>query len=220
MKFLASLLFLATLSSNVYAGNLKLYYTPGACSLAVRILINEIGIKADYEKVDLATHKTSSGEDFYKISDKGAVPTIITKDGKLLTENAVILQYLADSNNKTTLLSRDFKRYKTLEMVNFVSTEIHKGFAPLFNQDLNQSAKDIFIKKLRLKFEYADKILANSKYIAGKDFTIADAYFFVTTTWMKYANIEIKDFPNIERYITELSSRQSIKRSLSEEGLA
>jgi glutathione S-transferase len=220
MKLLTSFLFLTILSSNVYAGNLKLYYTPGACSLATRIIINEIGIKADYDKVDLATHKTSNGEDFYKVTDKGAVPTIITKDGKLLTENAVILQYLADSNNKTTLLPKGFNRYKTLEMVNFISTEIHKGFAPMFNQDINQSAKEIFTKKLRSKFEYADKILANSKYIAGKDFTIADAYFFTTTRWMKYANIELKDFSNIERYVTELSSRESIKKSLSEEGLA
>lgn len=129
-------------------GVMKLYYTQAACSLAVRITINEIGLKCDYESVDLKAKKTEKGEDFLKINPKGAVPVLKTNDGEILTENAVILQYLADTNSATKLLpgTGDFKRYRILEWLNYITTELHKTIGALFNPELPQKLKLLLSK--------------------------------------------------------------------------
>src|SRR5690349_19217638 len=122
---------------------MKLYYSKGACSLAVRIIINEIGLQSEYEAVDLKTKKTATGQDFLKINPKGSVPVIQTDEKQILTENAVIQQYLADTNKATQLLPAlgNFERYRVLEWLNFISTELHKGFSPLFNPNVPNELK-------------------------------------------------------------------------------
>lgn len=201
---------------------MKLYYTKGACSLAVRIVINEIGLTCDYESVDLRTKQTETGQDFLTINAKGAVPTFVTNEGQVLTENAVIQQYLADTNQATTLLPAlgNFERYRVLERLNYVATELHKGFSPLFNPAMPQEAKDsVIIPQLKVKFTSLDKLLQRQPYLCGDHFTLPDAYFFVMILWAVNLKFNLTEWPNIARYFEELKKRQSVKQSLSDEGL-
>lgn len=201
---------------------MKLYYSKGACSLAVRITINEIGLSCDYEAVDLKTKKTETGTDFLTINPKGSVPTLQLDNGEILTENAVIHQYLADTAHATSLLPAcgDFNRYRVLEALNFISTDIHKGFSPFFNPFIPEQLKEeVFKPKLKKYFSIEDEQLNNSDFIAGKNFTIADAYLFVMLLWTGKMHIDIKDFKNLSRYFEALKNRKSISQSLSEEKL-
>lgn len=201
---------------------MKLYYTKGACSLAVRIVINEIGIPCEYISVDLKTKQTEASEDFLKINPKGAVPTLATNKGAILTENAVIHQYLADTNQATQLLPPlgDFTRYRVLEWLNYVATELHKGFAPLFNPNMTQDMKDkITIPLIKMKLKYLDKHLETNHFLLGEHFSLPDAYLFVMLTWAINFKLNLSEWPHLSRYFTELQKRKSIQQSLKEEGL-
>lgn len=201
---------------------MKLYYAPGACSLAVRITINEIGLKSEYELVDLKQKKTAGGKDFLNINPKGSVPTIETDDGEILTENAVILQYLADTAKATKLLPNvgDFKRYRILEWVNYITTELHKTCGPLFSPAISQEIKDqIFIPLLKSKLSFVDKHLENRNYLFGDGYTLPDGYLFVILRWAIYFKLNLADWPNLQRYFNELSKRKSVHESLVQENL-
>lgn len=201
---------------------MKLYYTKGACSFAERIIINEIGLTCEFEAVDLKTKKTASGKDFLQINDKGAVPTLITDDNQTLTENAIILQYLAENTNNSELLPPlgNFNRYKTLGWVNYVATELHKGFGPLFNPAMPQEVKEkITLPLLNKKFAYIDNHLQNNQFLMGEQFTLGDAYLFVILMWSSNFKISLTEFSNLSRYFADLKSRQSIQQSLEEEGI-
>lgn len=202
---------------------MKLYYTRGACSLVVRIIINEIGLRAEFENVDLRSKKTEKGDDFLKINPKGSVPTLQTNDGEILTENAVILQYLADTNGATKLLpgTGDFKRYRVLEWLNYVATELHKTIGALFNPGMPEEVKERVYKPLiKTKCTFVDKNLANHNYLLGDEFTLPDAYLFVMMTWLVHFKFDLNEWPNLQRYFTELKQRKSIHQSLVEEKLA
>ena len=201
---------------------MKLYYTKGACSLAVRIIINELEIPCEYESVDLATKKTENSKDFLQINPKGGVPTIELDDGHILTENAVIQQYLADTHSEKKLLPsiNDFERYHTLEWLNYVATELHKGFSPLFNSKLPQEIKDeLFIPMLQKKFAYVDKHLQQNKYLLGKHFTLPDGYLFVMLLWANKFKLDLSKFANISQYYQHMRERPAIMKSLKEEHL-
>lgn len=200
---------------------MKLYYTKGACSLAVRIIINELSLPSDYEAIDLQTKRTEEGEDYLKINPKGAVPTLKLDNGEILTENAAILQYLADRASAFQLLPpvSDFKRYRVLEWLNYVSTELHKSFGVLFNPTISQDTKETIIKLIKYKFSYLDKHLLNSKYLYGENFTLPDAYLFVMLNWSLYFKFNLKEWPNLNRYYLELKKRPSIAESLEQEAL-
>ena len=201
---------------------MKLFFSKGACSLVERIIINELGLTAEYESVDLKTKKTATGADFLKINPKGAVPTLITNDNETLTENAVILQYLADTNNATNLLPvpGDFKRYRVLEWLNYVATELHKSFGPLFNSDIPQEIKnDFFIPLINKKFSFIDQYLQSHKFLVGEQFTLPDAYLFVMVLWAANLKIDNTMNSNLTRYFSELKKRESIHRSLKEENI-
>lgn len=205
---------------------MKLYYSKAACSLVVRIIINEIGVPCTYESVDLKTKKTETGADFLTINPKGSVPTIVTDSNKILTENAVILQFLADSNNATNLLPpvNDFDRYRVLEWLNFTATELHKGFSPLFNPEIPKEVKEhIFIKNLIKKFTFLNQHLQHNKYLMGDNFTLPDAYVYVILRWATAFKIDFSNFSNLShlmRYFEELQARKSIQKSIEEEGLS
>jgi len=202
---------------------MKLYYSKGACSLAVRIVIHELELKAEFESVDLKTKQTEKGDDFFKINPKGAVPALCLDDHQLLTENAVIQQYLADKHQAHHLLPAigDFNRYRVLEWLNFVSTDLHKGCGPLFNANVPQEIKDtVFKPALKKKLDVVEQQLDNKDYLLGKNFTLPDAYLFVVMRWLNHLGLDMKIWPNMSRYFAALKERKSIKQALQEEGLS
>ncbi|CEK11184.1 glutathione transferase GstA [Legionella hackeliae] len=199
---------------------MKLFFTKGACSLAVRIVINEIGIDCDYEAVNLKTKRTEEDRDFLKINPKGAVPTL-ELDGQILTENAVIQQFLADKFQARDLLPPvgDFKRYQILEWVNFITTELHKSFSNLFNPTIPQEMKDkVYIPMIKTKLGYIDKHLKH-KFLMGEQFTLPDAYMFVMLLWAKNFKIDLSGWDHLPGYFTNLHKRPAIVKSLKEETL-
>ena len=200
---------------------MKLYYTKGACSLVQRIIINELGLKAQFESVDLKEKKTETGGNYLSINPKGAVPALKLDNGEVLTENAVILQYMTDEAKATTLLPAvgNMQRYRVLEWVNYITTEVHKSFGPLFNPKMPEQVKEeIFIPLIKSKFSFINKAM-HKPYLADNHFTIADAYLFVMLLWAKNFKIDLTDLSNLQNFTNELSQRESIKKSLHEEGL-
>lgn len=201
---------------------MKLYYSKGACSLTVRIIINELGLASDYESVNLSAKQTETGTDFLSVNPKGAVPTLVIEQNKILTENAVILQYLADSQQATELLPpvTDFNRYRVLEWLNYVSTEMHKGAGILFNPRVPQTVKDeLFIPLLKAKLNYLAAHLAKQAYLAGDHFTLPDAYLFVVLNWLQVFKIDLHEWPALSAYFATIKNRAAVKKSLQEEGL-
>lgn len=200
---------------------MKLYYSKGACSLIVRIMLNEVGIESEFEAVNLKTKKTHTGQDYLSINPKGSVPALELKNGELLTENAVILQYLADVSKAIELLPPVgyFQRYRVLEWLNYVATEIHKSFGPLFNPNIPQDLKNqIFIPLLESKLDYINKHLEHHQYLLGDDFTLPDIYLFVMLTWTSHFNLDLNKRENLARYFAELNNKQSVIESLKQEG--
>lgn len=201
---------------------MKLYYSKGACSLVVRIVLHEMNIAFEFESVDLETKQTETGSDFLKINAKGEVPTLMLDNTEILTENAVILQYLADVNKATLLLPPvgDFKRYRVLEWLNFITTDIHKGFGPLFNPQVAEAAKEeIFIPILKNKFKLVDQHLSQNKYLLGDQFTLPDAYIYVMLFWCNIFKIRLSQWQNVAHYFADLTQRTSIRQALKDEGL-
>lgn len=201
---------------------MKLYYSKGACSLVPRIIINELGLQCEFESVNLANKQTQAGKDYYAINPKGAVPVLITNNNETLTENAVILQYLADTAKAEQLLPSvgHFSRYRVLEWLNFVATELHKTFGPLFNPNIPQEVKDnISIPMLKTKLGYVNNQLEKNKYLCGDHFTLPDAYLFVMVTWSMHFKINFKELPHIARFYSEMLKRRSVQQSLDEEGI-
>lgn len=202
---------------------MKLYYSKGACSLAVRICLHEIGIPCEFESVDLKTKKTETDSNFLNINPKGSVPVLVLDNQEVLTENAAIQQYLADEYKAKEVLPfpDNFDRYRALEWLNYVATELHKGCSPLFNPKISDLIKeDIFKPNLRTKLDFVDHHLSKNKYLLHDRFTIADGYLFVILRWLAHFKINISDWKNLSRYFTALKQRPGIQQSLKEEGLA
>ena len=202
---------------------MKLYYTKGACSLAVRILINELKLKCDYESVNLKNKVTETGKDFLSVNPKGAVPTLMLDTEEILTENAVIHQYLVETHRNNELLPAigDIKRYHVLESLNYITTELHKGFGPLFIPDFPEVAKkDFIVPALMKKLKYVDSILGKNSYFCGDHYTLPDGYLFVMLQWAKgIFKMDLSSFSNLRRYFDHLKQRPSVKTSLTQEGL-
>lgn len=201
---------------------MELYYSKGACSLAPRIVINQLGLKSKYTAVDLKTKKTENGDDFLQINPKGSVPVLVTDNGDILTENAVILQYLANQKDKSLLYSEnDMKHYRLLEWINFVATDMHKGVGILFNPVLSQEDKDkIFIPIIKSKLKFLNKHLQTHKYLMGNEFSLPDAYLFVILNWIiSIFKINLSEYSNVTRYFGDLQKIKSVQAALQEEGL-
>lgn len=201
---------------------MKLYYMKGSCSLVVRIIINELELESQFESVDLKTKKTETGKDFLMINPKGSVPVIELNHGEVLTEGAVILQYLADHAKAFTLLPQvgDMNRYRILEWVNYIATELHKGLGIFFNPSITEELQhQVFIPLLKPKFNYLNNCLQHHEYLAGDQFTLPDAYLFVILRWASHFKIELTEWNNLIRYFITLTNRKSIQQSLMQEGL-
>ncbi len=200
---------------------MKLYYTPGACSLSPHIVALEAELPLELIKVDLQTKLTEHGEDFKKINPNGYVPTLILDDGNRLTEGTAIVQYLADRAPEKKLApeASTFERYLLQQWLNFVSTEIHKNFSPLFDPSAQQAAKDSAIERLSSRLETVEEHLSDKPFLLGKTFSAADAYLFVTLSWRHYVNLDISRWPALTRYAEGISERPAVQQALKEEGL-
>jgi glutathione S-transferase len=201
---------------------MKLYYKKGACSLAVRIIIHEIGIDCEFEGVDLHTKRTESGENYLNINPKGVVPTLELEDKSILTENVVIQQYLADTYHAQALLPPpgDIKRYRILEWLNFISNDLHKACGILFNPTIPDEVKEtIFKPLLKNKLDLTNTHLSKTHYLVDDQFTLPDSYLFVILSWLKRFNFILADWPALSRYFEMLQQRSSVAKSLKEEGI-
>ena len=199
---------------------MKLYYSKGSCSLAVHIIINELGLESEFEAVNLGTKKTSKGTDFFTINSKGNVPVFVTDENKILTENAIIQQYLADTYKATNLLPPigNFQRYRVLELLNYVGTDLHKGCSPLFNPNVPEAVKEtIFRPLLKTRFNLVEKQLQKNKYFAGDTFTLPDSYLFVVLTWLPRLKIDSTEWPAISKYLEMLKERDSVKKAIHQQ---
>ncbi|EKT62561.1 glutathione transferase GstA [Providencia burhodogranariea] len=200
---------------------MKLYYAPGACSLSPHIILRETGLDFSIERVNLKDKKTENGKDFLAINPKGQVPTLVLDSGELLTEGAVIVQYLADQKIDRNLIAPagTMKRYHQLEALNFISTELHKSFGPLFSPGAPEEYKTLVKATLVKKFQYVDDVLAKKDFFAGDNFTVADAYLFTVTNWAKLVGVDITHLNHLSEYCAKIAKRPKVQEALTAEGL-
>ncbi|EKN3441530.1 glutathione transferase GstA [Yersinia enterocolitica] len=198
---------------------MKLFYKPGACSLSPHIVLREAGLDFSIESVDLATKKTETGEDYLHINPKGQVPALLLDDGSLLTEGVAIVQYLADKVPDRHLIapSGTLSRYHAIEWLNFVATELHKGFSPLFNPKTPDEYKAIARERLDKQFSYVDGVLEKHDYLLGSKFSVADAYLFTVTRWATALKLEIKQRSHLDKYMARVAERPAVKAALAAE---
>lgn len=198
---------------------MKLYFSPGACSLSPHIVLREAGLDFSLEKVDLRSKQTASGLDFRTINPKGSVPALQLDDGQVLTEGPAIVQYLADlvPEKRLAPAAGRMERYRLMEWLNFISSEIHKGFGPLFNPDLPAEARKIVLERLLTRFDYLATQLAPSGYLLGGDFSVADAYLFTMLRWSGHFDIKLERWPSIDAYFKRVEQRPAVKAALAAE---
>ena len=201
---------------------MKLYYSPGACSLSPHIVATEAGIPVELEKVNLAEHKTESGQDFMKINPKGYVPALRLDDGSVLTEGPAIVQYLADQNPASGLAPKagTIERYRLQEWLTFIGTELHKSFGALFNKASSDEAKNTAKTNINKRLTYINDQLANRQFLLGSNFTVADAYAFTIINWTNFVGIDLKAYPNVAAYQARVGGRPKVYETLKAEGLA
>jgi glutathione S-transferase len=200
---------------------MKLYYAPGACSLSPHIALREAGLPFDLVKVSFPAKTTPAGEDFTAINPKGAVPALKLDDGELLTESAAIVQYLADKAPTRNLApaAGTKERYRLVEWLNYVATELHKGFAPLWKPDTPAEYKETVKKNLANQFAFLDKELAGRKFLMGDTFTVADGYLFTILNWANYHKIDLAPYANVAAFIARIGARPAVQEALKAEGL-
>lgn len=200
---------------------MKLFYKPGACSLASHIVLREAGKEFELARVDLAKKCLENGDDFLAINPKGQIPALAINADTLLTEGVAIMQYVADSAPKSDLLPPVgfLSRYKTLEWLNFVATELHKGFTPLFRPDTPEAFKPTARALLEKKLEYVDAALADQQWINGENFSIADAYLFTVPRWAVAVKLNFPQAGNIANYMQRVASRPAVAAAMAAEGI-
>src|ERR1700757_101333 len=201
--------------------NMKLYYSPGACSLSPHIALLEAGLPYDLVKVDLRAKKLENGEDYLQVNPKGQVPALGLDNGELVTEGPVIIQMIADhAKDKHLAPARDTaERYRLQEWLNFITTELHKNFSPLFQPAIPDEVKNFFRERLMGKFKYVDGQLAGRAYLMGKGFTVADGYLFVMLAWADRLGLDFSGLSNLMAYKARIAARPKVKEALTKEGL-
>lgn len=199
---------------------MKLYYSPGACSLCPHIALIEGGFSFEKEKVDLATKKTETGADFAGINAKGYVPALQLNDGQLLTEVPAILQYLADQvpEKKLSPPAGSMERYRLQEWLNFISTELHKAFGGIFRAPAEFRAP--LKEQLARRLAYLSSSLEGQPFLMGDAFSVADAYSFTVLSWHKYLDFDLSPWPALGQYMGRISARPAVVQALEAEGLA
>ncbi|MGV7961418.1 glutathione transferase GstA [Photorhabdus tasmaniensis] len=200
---------------------MKLYYQPGACSLSPHIILREAGLDFSIIKVDLKTKKTENGDDFLAVNPKGQVPTLLLDNNEILTEGSVIVQYIADQKPERKLIAPagTMERYHQLECLSYISSEIHKGYSPLFLPGTPDNYRPVAINYLLKKFNYIDEVLAKQPYIAGDNFTVADAYLFTVSNWAPLIQLDLSGLIHLKAYQEKIAERPNVRDALKAEGL-
>ena len=200
---------------------MKLYYAPGACSLSPHIVMLEAGLPFTLEKVDLKTKKTEKGTDYSAVNSKGSVPALQLDDGRVLTEGPAIVQYLADQKSDSGLAPRagTFERYQLMEILNYITSEVHKGFTPLFNPETSAENKAAAKAGLAKKFDWLSGFLGGKTHLLGNTFTVADAYLFTILSWTGHVGIDLSKWPVLTAYHSRIAQRPKVQQALKEEGL-
>jgi glutathione S-transferase len=200
---------------------LKLYYSPGACSLSPHIVLLEAALPYTLEKVDLVTKKTATGVDYLTINSKGSVPALQLDDGKVLTEGPAIVQYLADKKPDSGLAPRagTFERYQLVEMLNYITSEVHKNFTPLFHKEAAAEWKTAARTALGQKFDWLSTFLQGKTFLIGNNFTVADAYLFTVLKWPARVGIDLGLWPVLAAYHSKIAQRPLVHQAMKEEGL-
>ena len=200
---------------------MKLYFSPGSCALASQIVLREAGQTVELVKVDFKTKRTAEGE-FVEVTKKGQIPALQLDDGAVLTESAVILQWIADQHPSLGLLPAygTRERYRALEWLNFVATDMHKGLSILFSPLIDDASKAQYTDKLiRGKFQYIDAHLASNDYVMGEQFTVADAYLYNVLRWPERLGLDMSQYPNIPVFMRRMEARPAVLAALKAEGL-
>lgn len=199
---------------------MKLYYSPGACPLTIHVLLNDMGINYELVRVDLKSHKTEDGRDYYEINPKGYVPTLELGSGERITELPAVAQYLSESQQNYHLFpEKGLSKIRVVEWLAFIGSEIHKSFAPLFNPASSEDAKQSAKEKVNNRFQYIDQVLEQQAYVAGDAISIADIYLFVILTWADNMKLDLSQFHNLQVHKQKVSNYPAVQKSLKEEGL-
>ena len=200
---------------------MKLYFSPGACSLSPRIALLEAGLPFTTQKVDTKTKQLDGGGDFWAINSKGYVPTLELDNGQVLTEGPAIVQYIADQNPESGLAPKagTMERYRLQEWLNFITSEIHKSFSPLFDPALTPEVKQIFKDKLGKRFDWLATQLTGKPYLMGDAFTVADGYLFTVLNWCQWVGIDLAKWPVLADYQARVSARPKVQEAMKAEGL-
>lgn len=199
---------------------MKLYYSPGACSLSPHIVLREAGLPFTLEKVNLKTKVTASDADFTRINPKGYVPALQFDDGTVLTEGSAIVQWIADEVPTRHLVpaAGTMQRYQVIEWLNFISTELHKNFSPLFNPATPDAVREMQLATLAKRIGYVEQHVTGP-YLTGEHFTVADAYLFVVLSWAKYVKLDLAPYANVHALLARIAARPAVQEALKAEGL-
>jgi glutathione S-transferase len=198
---------------------MKLYYSPGACSFSPHIVLRESGLAFDLVKASTKTHKLDDGTDYYTINPKGYVPLLELDDGQRLSEGPAIVQYIADKvpAKKLAPAAGTLERYRLQEWLNFITSELHKSFSPLFNPEMPEAAKQIYKTKIEGRFKWVDEQLKGKSYLLGEDFSVADAYLFTVAGWSKHVGVNIASLANLNAFMERVGARPAVQAALKAE---
>jgi glutathione S-transferase len=200
---------------------MKLYYFPAACSQAADISLREAGLKFELVKVDRHTRKAADGLDFNEVNPKRYVPALTLDSGEVLTENVAVLLYIADRNPAAKLAPPEgtLERYRLIESLSFINSELHKTFTPMFRADAPEESKQYARKNLTAQLDYTQRALGERSFLMGEVFTVADAYLFTVLSWGSYVKLDIGQWPQLQRYAQRIGSRPHVIEALKAEGL-
>ena len=200
---------------------MKLYYSPGTCSLSPHIALHEAGLKFEHVLASTKTHQLADGTDYYTINPKGYVPLLEFDDGSRLTEGPAIVQWIADQvpEKKLAPPAGTMARYRLQEWLNFITAEIHKAAGVLFNPAMPEEAKTIYRTKINERYAYVDKQLEGKQFLMGDDFTVADCYLFVVSNWAKPLNVDLSPYKNVGAYLQRIAARPTVQAAMKHEGL-
>ncbi len=200
---------------------MKLYYSPGACSLAPHIVLREAGHAFDLVKVDIPNKKTEHGDDYWKINPKGYVPALVLDSGEVLTEVGVVCQYLADQKPGSGLAPQagTMARYHLMEWLNFVATEVHKQIGALFNPKMTPEMKEVQLGVIERRLNALEKMLGGKDYLMGERFSVADAYLFTVLNWSRIHKIDMAKWPKIQAFMARIADRPKVKEAMKAEGM-
>lgn len=201
---------------------MKLYFSPGACSLSPHIVLLEAGLEFTTEQVDLRAKLTASGADYRAINPKGYVPALELDDGRVLTEGPAVVQYLADLAPEQGLAPPhgSFERYQLMSLLNFISVELHKNYSPLFRPDNAEEIKQLARQNLAQRYPYIEQQLEGKTYLLEERFSVADAYLFTVTNWAARVNVDLSAFGNLQAFQARVAARPAVQQALRDEGLS